>query len=262
MRHESVVAVILFAGSCVSAPEPEVGTPEVLTWPHSLGEQEVLDLLEDPAAEQGPSDTSTVDEARARAARRSAQLVAAASAPPSHAPDRYAVEFDTTGGSFTVEVVESAAPLAADRLHDLVTAGYFDGVPLYRVLEGRFLQFGLHSDPAVNRAWQAAPLVDEPRLVSNRLGTIALVGGVGGRTTQVLVNLTDNLDLDGAGVVPFGYVVYGMKELLELEDRYGDGPPAGRGPDQREIFRRGSAYLMAAFPDLDVILEARVVATN
>ena len=58
-----------------------------------------------------------------------------------------------------------------------------------------------------------------------------------------------------------GRVVLGMEHVDSLYGGYGDGPPAGRGPDQDRIAAEGNRYLAAAFPRLDVIDSARVIRT-
>jgi peptidyl-prolyl cis-trans isomerase A (cyclophilin A) len=51
---------------------------------------------------------------------------------------------------------------------------------------------------------------------------------------------------------------------MEVVDRlfagYGEGAPRGRGPDQGRIQVEGNAYLARAFPKLDVVKRATIVA--
>ncbi len=50
-----------------------------------------------------------------------------------------------------------------------------------------------------------------------------------------------------------------MDVVLSLYSGYGDGPPDGRGPDQRSITAQGNAYLKKNFPELDYIKRATII---
>lgn len=56
-----------------------------------------------------------------------------------------------------------------------------------------------------------------------------------------------------------GRVVEGMAVVDSLFGGYGEGPPTGRGPNQRRIIDEGNEYLKRDFPLLDYIREARIV---
>jgi peptidyl-prolyl cis-trans isomerase A (cyclophilin A) len=85
------------------------------------------------------------------------------------------------------------------------------------------------------------------------------MAGPNTRTTQVFINLIDNTNLDDMGFAPFGQVVEGMQVVDSLYADYGDGPPAGFGPDQMRIMTEGNAYLERFFPKLDFVRTARLV---
>jgi peptidyl-prolyl cis-trans isomerase A (cyclophilin A) len=176
------------------------------------------------------------------------------------APATYRVRFRTTAGEFVIEVQRAWAPRGADRFYNLVNAGFFDDTRFFRVVDGFVVQFGLHGDPAVNAAWSWAEIRDDPVEQMNTRGRITFAtGGPDTRTTQVFINLGDNLNLDGMGFAPFGEVVEGMDIVRALYAGYGDGAPYGAGPDQGRIQSEGNAYLDADFPELDQILQARIV---
>src|SRR5262249_55355701 len=78
------------------------------------------------------------------------------------APAVYKVKFSTTKGNFVVEVHRDWAPQGADRFYNLVKLGYYNDVAFFRVVQGFMVQFGIHGDPAVNRAWRAARIPDDP----------------------------------------------------------------------------------------------------
>jgi peptidyl-prolyl cis-trans isomerase A (cyclophilin A) len=177
------------------------------------------------------------------------------------APDRFRVRLETSQGLIVVEVHRDWAPYGADRFFNLVTHGYFDEARFFRVIAGRWAQFGINGDPRVSTLWRGRTLPDEPRRESNRRGTIAFAFAVAnGRTTQVFFNLQDNSEsLDPQGFAPFGRVVEGMDVMDSLNAEYGESAGGGiRGGKQDPLFAEGNAYLARAFPRLDFIRRARI----
>lgn len=175
------------------------------------------------------------------------------------APETFRARFRTTEGTFVVEVHRPWAPRGADRFYNLVRAGFYDGVPVHRVLEGFVADFGIHPDPWVNAAWRQVPLPDDPVRRSNVRGRVSFSkGGPDSRTTQVFVNTDDNPELDDRGFAPIGEVVEGMEVVDAFYAGYGDGPPRGEGVYQAMAIARGEEYF-AEFPELDRIEEAEVV---
>lgn len=178
---------------------------------------------------------------------------------PDVMPDVYRVLFDTTQGSFIVEVHKDWAPKAAERFYMLSNTRFFNDTRFYRVRAGFIAQFGLSGDPQAQSMLNAMPLADEPRTQKNLKGTIAFAqAGERSRRTQVFVNLKDNPELDRAGFVPFGAILEGMPVFDKLYSGYGEWEPPGRGPNANRIQTEGNAYLEARFPRLDKILRAKV----
>jgi peptidyl-prolyl cis-trans isomerase A (cyclophilin A) len=177
------------------------------------------------------------------------------------APDKFKVKFATTKGDFVVEVTRAWAPNGADRFYNLIKLGYYDGARFYRAVEGFMVQFGISADPSVNGAWIRANIADDPVVKSNTRGYMTFaMAGPGTRTTQLFINYADkNSRLDRMGFPPFAQVVDGMKVVDSLYKGYGEGAPAGKGPDQGRAQREGEAYLAKEFPELDKIKEARLV---
>lgn len=175
------------------------------------------------------------------------------------APERFRVRFETSAGAFVVEAHRSWAPRGADRFYNLVRAGFYDGVPFHRVIEGFVVDFGIHPDPWVNAAWRQARMRDDPVVESNRRGRVSFSkSGPDTRTVQIFVNLTDNPALDDEAFAPFGEVVEGMEVVDALYAGYGDGPPRGEGVYQAMAIARGDEYF-AEFPELDRIVSASLV---
>src|ERR1700730_12150924 len=110
------------------------------------------------------------------------------------APATYKAAFDTSAGTFVVEVDRDWAPTGADRFYNLVKNGFFDDTRFFRVVPNFMVQFGLNGDPAVTTAWQSATLKDEPTKESNKNGyvTFAKTSAPNSRGTQVFINYKDN----------------------------------------------------------------------
>lgn len=179
------------------------------------------------------------------------------------APDTYDVVLDTTQGEVVIRVHRDWAPHGADRFYNLVQAGYYDGCKFFRVIDGFMAQVGMHGDPRVNAAWRAAAIPDDPITQDNTRGrvTFAAQARPNTRTTQIFINTADNTRLKQAGsFAPFGEVIAGMEAIDALYSGYGEGAPQGRGPSQGQIMSQGNAYLERAFPRLDAIVSAHVVA--
>lgn len=175
------------------------------------------------------------------------------------APDTFRARFETTEGTFVVDVRRDWAPRGADRFYNLVRGGYYDSVYVHRVVPGTVAQFGIHYDPRISYVWSQHPIRDDPRRMSNRRGRLSFARhGPDSRTTQVFVNLSDNPGLDDQGFQPFGEVVEGMDVVDGFYDGYGDGPPRGEGPYPAQARAEGNAYFEESFPELDRIEEARI----
>ncbi|HSD93413.1 MAG TPA: peptidylprolyl isomerase [Methyloceanibacter sp.] len=175
------------------------------------------------------------------------------------APAAYKAKFDTSKGSFVVEVQRDWAPNGADRFYNLVKNGFYDNTRFFRVIPGFMVQFGINGDPAVAAAWRDANIKDDPVKQSNARGTVTFAtAGPNTRTTQVFVNFGNNDFLDNQGFSPFGKVVSGMDVVDSLYGGYGEGAPGGKGPNQGLIQQQGNAYLEQGFPKLDYVKKATI----
>lgn len=188
-------------------------------------------------------------------------------APPAtaeRAPNVFQTRFETSKGPFVIQVHRAWSPNGADRFYQLVKSGFFDNTRFFRVMTGFMVQFGLHGDPAVNKAWEPLSIPDDSVTQSNTRGFVsfAKMDIPNSRNTQVFINLVDNHNLDPMGFAPFGQVTEGMAVVDSLYAGYGEGAPAGFGPDQMRIMAEGNAYLEEYFPKLDFIRTARLVADS
>ncbi len=168
-------------------------------------------------------------------------------------PDVFQTKFETTKGSFTVEVHREWAPRGAERFHALVKDGYFDDSRFFRVVPNFIIQFGLAGKPSMTAKWDKS-FPDDPVIRTNRVGSVTFAtAGPNTRTTQLFINLRSNQMLDEQGFAPFGQVVEGMEVVLRLYSGYGERP------DQGLITSGGNTYLEAQFPNLDVIKKASIL---
>jgi cyclophilin family peptidyl-prolyl cis-trans isomerase len=178
------------------------------------------------------------------------------------APDLFKVRFETSKGVMVIEVHREWSPHGVDRFYNLIRSGYYDGDRFFRVIRGRWAQFGINGDPKIAGAWRTETIPDDPRRESNVRGTIAFAFAVpNGRTTQVFINLKDNSTThDPEPFVPFGKIVEGMDVADALNAEYGEESGSGiRAGKQEPLFRDGNAYLESHFPRLDYIKRAAVV---
>ncbi len=181
---------------------------------------------------------------------------------PVKAPAQYKVRLRTTKGDVVILVHRDWAPNGADRFYELTKMGFYDNNRFFRAIRGFVVQFGMNGDPKVNKDWSTITIRDDPPKMSNKTGTMTFASsGPDSRATQVFINLADNTSLDSQGFTPFGEVVEGMENVERFYMGYGDGPPAGEGPDQSDIAASGNGFLDHHFPKLDRLISARVVSS-
>jgi len=181
-------------------------------------------------------------------------LFAQEASKPQKAPDTFKAKFETTAGTFVVEVKRELAPNGADRFYQLVSSGLYDDCKFFRVVPGFVVQFGINGDPKVSAKWRDARIDDDPVKTSNARGMVTFAtSGPNSRTTQIFINFKDNKGLDSQGFSPFGKVIEGMEVVDKINAEYGGSP------NQGNIQREGNAYLNANFPKLDGIKKATIV---
>ncbi len=179
-------------------------------------------------------------------------------------PDSFLVQLETSRGNVELIAHRAWSPLGVDRMHFLVSQGYYDGARFFRVVPGFVVQWGISRDSSVNKVWNDRDLPDEPVRQSNTWGRISYArAGPNTRSVQLYVNLADNSRLDTANV--FGFPPIGeVREGMALMDSMYAGYSCRRGsqgtcPSQDSIQTQGEAYLSRSFPQLDVIKKARII---
>ncbi len=142
-------------------------------------------------------------------------------------------QFDTTLGSFKVEIYEDKMPITAGNFLDLARSGFYDGLHFHRVIRGFMCQFGCpHSrDPFSPRAGTGGPphgtIQDEHpdnAKISNEPGTLSMAntGQPNSGGSQFFLNTVHNTYLDwftgGQSKHPvFGRVTEGMDVVSAIE---------------------------------------------
>ena len=196
------------------------------------------------------------------AASLAGMAAGAAQSADQRAPDRFRVRLDTTKGAIVIDCTRAWAPHGADRFYTLVTDGYYDDTAFFRVVRGKWAQFGISGVPGTAQAWRTRTIPDDPFVgQSNVKGTVAFAFATpNGRATQVFFNLVDNSAThDKEPFVVFGRVVEGLDVMDALHDGYGESALGGiRAGRQDPLFEQGNGYLKARFPRLDYIRSARL----
>ena len=174
-----------------------------------------------------------------------------------------------------VEVRPDWAPIAAERFRDLVELGFYTNAPFFRVLPGYVAQFGVSSDPKLNKQWMYCDttdeeakrnckpgLPDESRTQPNKKGTLSFASsGKNSRRTQIFINLANNDGppnfLDAQNFVPFARIVRGMEPENNIPKRL-NGEYGGK-VNQGKAAYYGGKYFEAVFPKLSVIRDAKIM---
>ena len=126
------------------------------------------------------------------------------------------IRFETSLGSFTVELFAQDAPVTTKNFLDYVDAGHFDGTVFHRVIPGFVIQGGGLGADMRQRPTRAPIRNEADNGLKNRRGTLSMArtNDPHSATSQFFVNLVDNAFLDpgrgGAGYAVFGCVTEGM----------------------------------------------------
>ena len=175
-------------------------------------------------------------------------------------PETFKARFETSKGSFDLQIAREYSPLAVDRFYQLLKHRLYDNTLFYRVRPNWVAQFGI-SDTAVMHKWEAFKVPDEKVTLSNKRGTIAFArDGKESRDFALFINLKDNTQLDtreAKGVIgypAFGHVTRGMEVVDSLYSGYGDSVFKYEGT----MYKNRSAFL-DTFPKLDLIRKAYIL---
>ena len=177
------------------------------------------------------------------------------------APDNFSVQLQTTKGSIFIELHRAWAPHGVDRFYNLVAHRYYNDSAIFRVIAGKWAQFGINGDPEIAKVWRTRTIPDDPCVESNVRGAVFFAfKDANGRATQVVINLRDNSEaFDKEPFVPIGKVIKGMDVADALYSEYGEQSGGGiRAGKQDALFKDGNKYLRANYPKLDYISKATI----
>ena len=134
------------------------------------------------------------------------------------------VTFETTHGSFVLELDQNAAPETVENFLAYVRDGFYDGTIFHRVIAGFMIQGGGFT-PEFKQLQTRAPIRNEAdKGGANDRGTIAMArtSDPHSATAQFFINLVDNDFLNHRNPTPqgWGYAVFGrVVEGMDSVDR-------------------------------------------
>jgi cyclophilin family peptidyl-prolyl cis-trans isomerase len=146
------------------------------------------------------------------------------------------VRFETSMGSFTIQLDTARAPLSAANLARYAADGHYDGTIFHRVVPGFAVQGGGYTEDGAQKPTREPIPNESGNGLANRRGTVALARGPDphSATAEFYVNLGDNINLDPRpdrwGFAVVGTVVQGM----EVIDRIAAVRTGARGPFPQE----------------------------
>lgn len=150
----------------------------------------------------------------------------------------------TNEGTVVLEVYPEAAPNAVARFLELVESGFYNDIPVSRVVKvpAPFVaQFGINWRKPHN-AWEKKTFKDDPSLFSLERGTLCFAkADIDQNSTQVFINLRENnaLAAPEMNFTAFGKVVKGM----EIVDRFPAVGEPDEGLNQYRLWTSGESYL-------------------
>lgn len=139
---------------------------------------------------------------------------------PSQANAEMMVRFNTTMGSFVVELFDTAAPQTVANFLNYVNDGDYTDSIIHRSVPGFVIQgggFTTDGSDVVQRIPTDAPVANEFNQFNLR-GTIAMAqlgGNPNSSTNQWFINLSDNSGLDADDFTVFGRVVQGLDTVVD-----------------------------------------------
>ncbi len=164
------------------------------------------------------------------------------------------IVFETTKGKIVMALHPEWSPKGVEHFVALIDAGYYNGAPWFRVVDGFVAQCGIAADPALNEQWGEENILDEPVVQSNKRGFVAFGKSMApdSRTTHIFINLVDNsAGLDPQGFACFAEVIVGMDVVdsltrVEYNDQAGLAAPGGLEKFKTEY--PNADYILQAYP--------------
>lgn len=146
--------------------------------------------------------------------------------------------FDTTMGSFKVELFEDKLPITAGNFIRLVNDGFYNGMTFYRISDdfmiqaGRFLSDGSEKQSPYGRI--EFETHDDVKHVDGAISMASTGAGVGG-SAEFFICDGEQSFLDG-NYAPFGVVIDGIEVVRDIAAQPHDNSnPAGGGVPLEDI---------------------------
>jgi cyclophilin family peptidyl-prolyl cis-trans isomerase len=141
--------------------------------------------------------------------------------------ERTIAVFETTKGSFTVELYDDLAPITSGNFKKLVSEKFYDGTIFHRVIDEFMIQGG---DPTGTGTGDPGYSIEDefgPGLIHDGPGVLSMANaGPNTGGSQFFITLVPTPHLDGRHAI-FGHVVSGMdvvEAIGKVETNRGDRP--------------------------------------
>lgn len=175
------------------------------------------------------------------------------------------VEFETSMGSFVIELLPAAAPVSVENFLAYVNDGFYDGTVFHRIIGSFVIQGGGYTPELVKKPTREPIANEADNMLSNDYGTLAMARTADphSATSQFYINVNNNMALNHTGKTnsrAWGYAVFGRiiqegtsLEVIEAIRTVETGPA---GPFPRDVPREPIVVLKAR------VLEAPAAATT
>jgi len=131
------------------------------------------------------------------------------------------IKFETSQGSFTIELFTKEAPISAENFQKYVDEQFFDGTIFHRVIPNFMIQGGGLTADFANKKTRDPIKNEATNGLKNKRGTLSMArtSDINSATSQFFVNVVDNAFLDN-GSRDYGYAVFGrVVEGMDIVDK-------------------------------------------
>jgi len=131
------------------------------------------------------------------------------------------IKFETSHGSFTVELFTKEAPLSAENFQKYVDDQFFDGTIFHRIIPDFMIQGGGMTADFASKETRPPIRNEAKNGLKNKRGTLSMArtNDINSATSQFFINLVDNGFLDN-GTRDYGYAVFGrVTEGMDVVDK-------------------------------------------
>lgn len=144
------------------------------------------------------------------------------------------VVFETTKGSFTLEMFPEKAPITVENFLTYVDDGFFDGTIFHRVIPGFMIQGGGFTEGMEQKSTRDTIKNEADNGLKNERGwlSMARTQDINSATSQFFVSVVDNAFLDHGGR-DFGYAVFAkVVDGMDVVDEIAKVPTGNKGGHQ------------------------------